>query len=51
MVGINEGLISNAAVPFSVIKQSGSSMDGSKYDIDDYHVCLGALKSNAFKER
>lgn len=36
MVGINEGLISNAAAPFGGVKQSGSGREGSKYGLDDY---------------
>lgn len=36
MVGINEGLISNAAAPFGGIKQSGFGREGSKYGLDDY---------------
>lgn len=48
MVGINEGLISNAAAPFGGIKQSGSGREGSKYGLDDYleikYLCLGGLE-------
>lgn len=36
MVGINEGLISNAAAPFGGVKQSGFGREGSKYGLDDY---------------
>lgn len=36
MVGINEGIISNAAAPFGGIKQSGFGREGSKYGLDDY---------------
>jgi succinate-semialdehyde dehydrogenase/glutarate-semialdehyde dehydrogenase len=47
MVGINEGLISNAAAPFGGIKQSGSGREGSKYGLDDYleikYLCMGGL--------
>lgn len=47
MVGINEGVISNAAAPFGGIKQSGSGREGSKYGLDDYvtikYLCLGGL--------
>ncbi len=49
MVGINEGLISNAAAPFGGIKQSGSGREGSKYGLDDYleikYLCMGGLNS------
>ncbi|MBA6391751.1 NAD-dependent succinate-semialdehyde dehydrogenase [Colwellia sp. BRX10-3] len=47
MVGINEGIISNAAAPFGGIKQSGSGREGSKYGLDDYleikYLCMGGL--------
>ena len=47
IVGINEGLISNAAAPFGGVKQSGSGREGSKYGLDDYleikYLCMGGL--------
>jgi len=47
MVGINEALISNAAAPFSGIKQSGNGREGSKYGLDDFveikYLCMGGL--------
>lgn len=47
MVGINEGLISNAAAPFGGVKQSGTGREGSKYGIEDYleikYLCMGGL--------
>ena len=47
MVGINEGIISNAAAPFGGIKQSGYGREGSKYGLDDYtdikYLCLAGL--------
>ncbi|MBZ9611553.1 NAD-dependent succinate-semialdehyde dehydrogenase [Rheinheimera maricola] len=47
MVGINEGIISNAAAPFGGVKQSGYGREGSKYGLDDYtdikYLCLGGL--------
>lgn len=47
MVGINEGLISNAAAPFGGVKQSGNGREGSKYGLDDYleikYLCMGGL--------
>lgn len=47
MVGINEGIISNAAAPFGGIKQSGNGREGSKYGLDDYleikYMCMGGL--------
>ena len=45
MVGINEGIISNAMAPFGGVKESGSGREGSKYGILDYleikYLCLG----------
>ncbi len=47
MVGINEGLISNAAAPFGGVKQSGYGREGSKYGLDDYleikYLCMGGI--------
>ena len=47
MVGINEGIISNAAAPFGGAKQSGNGREGSKYGLDDYlevkYLCMGGL--------
>ncbi len=47
MIGINEGLISNAAAPFGGVKQSGNGREGSKYGLDDYmeikYLCMGGL--------
>tara|TARA_R110002126_G_scaffold97190_17_gene226790 strand:+ start:7600 stop:9060 length:1461 start_codon:yes stop_codon:yes gene_type:complete len=47
MVGVNEGMISNAAAPFGGVKQSGYGREGSKYGLDDYldikYLCLGGL--------
>jgi len=47
MVGINEGIISNAAAPFGGVKQSGSGREGSKYGLDDYleikYLCMGGV--------
>ena len=47
MVGINEGLISNAAAPFGGVKQSGNGREGSKYGLDDYmeikYLCMGGI--------
>lgn len=36
MVGINTGLISNAAAPFGGVKQSGLGREGSQYGMDEY---------------
>jgi succinate-semialdehyde dehydrogenase/glutarate-semialdehyde dehydrogenase len=47
MLGINEGMISNAAAPFGGIKQSGYGREGSKYGLDDYtylkYLAVGGL--------
>jgi len=47
MVGINEGIISNAAAPFGGIKQSGYGREGSKYGLEDYieikYLCMGGI--------
>lgn len=36
IVGVNSGLISNAANPFGGVKQSGYGREGSTFGIDDY---------------
>ncbi|MCC2614666.1 NAD-dependent succinate-semialdehyde dehydrogenase [Aestuariibacter halophilus] len=47
MVGINDGIISNAAAPFGGVKQSGMGREGSRYGLDEYteikYLCLGGL--------
>ncbi|GAA0548954.1 NADP-dependent succinate-semialdehyde dehydrogenase [Rheinheimera aquimaris] len=47
MVGINEGMVSNAAAPFGGVKQSGYGREGSKYGLDDYtdikYLCIGGV--------
>jgi succinate-semialdehyde dehydrogenase/glutarate-semialdehyde dehydrogenase len=49
MVGINEGIISNAVAPFGGVKQSGNGREGSKYGLDDYleikYVCMGGMNA------
>ncbi len=46
MVGINEGIISNAAAPFGGVKASGLGREGSKYGLDEFmevkYLCMGA---------
>lgn len=48
MVGINETALSNSAIPFGGIKESGSGREGSKYGLDDYldikYLCLGGIE-------
>ena len=45
MVGINEGMVSNAAAPFGGVKASGLGREGSKYGIDEFmevkYLCMG----------
>ncbi len=47
MVGVNEGLIASAEVPFGGVKQSGLGREGSRHGVEDYleikYVCLGNL--------
>lgn len=46
MVGVNAGLISNAAAPFGGVKESGLGREGSKYGLDEYievkYLCFGS---------
>ncbi len=47
IVGINEGIISTAEVPFGGMKSSGLGREGSKYGIEDYlevkYLALGGI--------
>ena len=47
IIGINEGVISNAVAPFGGIKESGNGREGSKYGLDDYteikYMCMGGI--------
>ncbi|ORY87810.1 NAD-dependent aldehyde dehydrogenase [Protomyces lactucae-debilis] len=47
MIGANTGIISDAALPFGGIKESGLGREGSKYGLDEYlkikAVTLGGL--------
>jgi succinate-semialdehyde dehydrogenase / glutarate-semialdehyde dehydrogenase len=47
IVGINEGLISNAAAPFGGMKESGSGREGSRHGMDEYleikYLCMGGI--------
>jgi len=50
MVGVNTGLISDAAAPFGGVKESGFGREGSKYGIDDYciikTITIGGVQSD-----
>lgn len=41
MVGINTGLVSDAALPFGGVKHSGFGREGSKYGIEEYQRIKG----------
>src|SRR5690625_586513 len=47
MVGINTGILSNAAAPFGGVKQSGLGREGSYQGLDDYmvtkYLCMGGI--------
>lgn len=47
MIGINDGIISYAEVPFGGVKQSGYGREGSRYGIEEYlsikYVCFGNI--------
>lgn len=47
MVGVNDGIISMAEIPFGGVKESGLGREGSHYGIDEYtevkYICLGGL--------
>jgi len=36
MVGLNQGMVSNAAAPFGGVKQSGFGREGGAEGIDEY---------------
>ena len=38
MVGVNTGLVSDAASPFGGVKESGFGKEGSKYSVEEYTV-------------
>jgi succinate-semialdehyde dehydrogenase/glutarate-semialdehyde dehydrogenase len=38
MIGVNTGLISDAAAPFGGVKESGFGREGSKYGISEYQI-------------
>lgn len=45
IVGVNEGLVSNAAAPFGGVKESGLGREGSHYGLDEFtevkYLCMG----------
>lgn len=47
MVGVNTGLISNAAAPFGGVKQSGIGREGGFYGLDEYlelkYIAMGEM--------
>ncbi|GAB3554275.1 succinate-semialdehyde dehydrogenase/glutarate-semialdehyde dehydrogenase [Actinopolyspora lacussalsi] len=47
MVGLNQGVVSNAAAPFGGVKQSGIGREGGKIGIDEYletkYIAVGGL--------
>lgn len=47
MVGINTGIISNAAAPFGGVKQSGIGREGGFYGLDEYleikYIAIGGI--------
>lgn len=49
MIGVNTGAISEAAMPFGGVKESGFGREGSKFGIEDYttlkSVVLGGLEN------
>lgn len=36
MIGLNQGIVSNAAAPFGGIKQSGFGREGGREGVDEY---------------
>ncbi len=47
MVGVNTGLVSNAAAPFGGIKESGQGREGSRHGLEDWtelkYVAMGGI--------
>ncbi|CAH2350706.1 succinate-semialdehyde dehydrogenase [NADP(+)] [[Candida] railenensis] len=43
MMGVNTGAISEAALPFGGVKESGFGREGSKYGVEDYTVIKGIV--------
>lgn len=47
MVGVNTGLISEQALPFGGVKESGFGREGSKYGVDEYLVTKTVVVSTS----
>ncbi len=49
MVGVNDGIFSNEAVPFGGVKESGLGREGGAEGLDEYletkYICLGAINA------
>ncbi|ANB14416.1 succinate-semialdehyde dehydrogenase (NAD(P)(+)) [Sugiyamaella lignohabitans] len=45
MVGVNTGLITESALPFGGVKESGFGREGSKYGLDDYLVIKSVVNA------
>jgi succinate-semialdehyde dehydrogenase/glutarate-semialdehyde dehydrogenase len=47
IVGVNDGLVSNAVAPFGGVKESGVGREGSHYGIEEFievkYVCIGGV--------
>jgi len=47
MVGVNTGLVSDTAMPFGGVKESGFGREGSRYGIEEYQtikaITLGGM--------
>ncbi|EMG46823.1 UGA2 Succinate-semialdehyde dehydrogenase [NADP(+)] [Candida maltosa Xu316] len=46
MIGVNTGAISESALPFGGVGESGFGREGSKYGVDDYLVIKSAVLGN-----
>lgn len=46
MIGVNTGAISEAALPFGGVKESGFGREGSKFGVDDYTIVKSIVLGN-----